>query len=157
MKFSAREDIDAPIGKVFEMLSDVERFERSAMRRGAEVQRRSGPSVTGLGMTWDVTFSLRGRRRQMALEMVTFEPPRQMKIDARSPNLESDFVLDLVALSPQRTRVAVSLDLRPKTLQARLLVQSMKLAKSNLTTQFKLRVAEYSKDIETRYQQGRVA
>ncbi len=154
MKFSAREDIDAPIGEVFGMLSDVERYERSAMRRGAEVRRSSDPCVTGLGMTWDIAFSLRGRRRKMALEMVQFEPPNRMKIAARSPNLASDFVLDLVALSPQRTRVAVALDLRPKTLPARLLVQSMKLGKANLIAQFKLRVAEYSKDIETRYKQA---
>lgn len=153
MKFSAKEDIDAPIGAVFEMLSDFDRYERSALRRGAEVQRTSDPSVTGLGMTWDAAFALRGKRRQMKLEMVSYEPPRQMQIAATSSNLSSDFVLDLVALSPQRTRVAVALTLTPKNLSARLLVQSLKLAKASLTKQFKLRVAEYAKDIEARCKQ----
>jgi hypothetical protein len=154
MKFSAKEDIDAPIGDVFAMLSDFERYERSALRRGAEVRRTSDPSVLGLGMTWDVAFSLRGKRRQMTLEMVSFDAPRQMKIKATSPNLSNEFVVDLVALSPQRTRVAVSLDLSPKNLSARLLVQSLKLAKASLSKQFKLRVAEYSKEIETRFKQA---
>ena len=154
MKISSKEDIDAPIGEVFDMLSETERYERSAMRRGAEVKRTSAPSVHGKGMTWDVAFQLRGRRRQMALEMAEWQAPTQMKIEARSPNLASDFVVNLVALSPTRTRVAVSLDLRPKNLSARLLVQSLKLAKNSLNKQFKLRVAEYSKEVESRFKQA---
>lgn len=154
MKFSAKEDIDAPIEDVFLMLSEIERYERSAMRRGAEVRRTSDPALHGLGMTWDVAFQLRGRHRDMKLEMVAFDSPQHIKIAAGSSSLASDFVLNLVSLSPQRTRVAVSLDLRPKNLSARLLVQSLKLAKASLTKQFKLRVAEYAKDMETRYQQN---
>ena len=151
MRFSAKEDIDAPIADVFDMLSDMERYEQSAQRRGARVRRTSDPSVTGLGMTWDMEFDLRGHRRQMDLEMVTFDAPHQMKMTATSPNLGSDFVLDLAPLSPQRTRVTVTLDLHAKNLAARLLIQSVKLAKASLTKQFKLRVAEYAKEIETRY------
>lgn len=154
MKFSAKEDIDAPIGAVFEMLCEFDRYERSALRRGAEVQRTSNLDVQGLGMTWDAAFLMRGRRRQMTLEMVSFDTPRQMQIAARSSNLASDCTLNLVSLSPQRTRVAVALDLHPKNLSARLLVQSLKLAKANLTKQFKLRVAEYASEIETRYRQA---
>ena len=37
MKFSTKEDIDAPIDAVFDMLCEFDQFERAAMRRGAEV------------------------------------------------------------------------------------------------------------------------
>ena len=59
--------------------------------------------------------------------------------------------LDLVALSQQRTRMAIVLNLKPKTLSARLLIQSMKLAKANLTKRFKLKVAAYAKSLEDRH------
>ena len=60
--------------------------------------------------------------------------------------------MQLTPLSPKRTRLGVEVDLKPKTLSARLLVQSLKLAKSNLTKRFKLKVADYAKTMETRYQ-----
>ena len=42
----------------------------------------------------------------------------------------------------------------PKSLSARLLLQSLKLAKSNLTRRFKLRVTEFAEDVEDRYRKS---
>jgi hypothetical protein len=54
-------------------------------------------------------------------------------------------------LSRSRTRVLVELEVKPLNLSARLLVQSMKLAKGSLTRKYKLRIAEYAKGMEDRY------
>ncbi len=151
MKFSAKEDIEAPLEDVFAMVSDFESFERSAMRRGAEVQRTDGMHHPGAGMSWNVAFLLRGRRRQLALKLTEYDAPSQLRVFATSPSLHSNFDVDLIALSRTRTRMSVALELKPQNLSARLLVQSLKLAKSNLTKRFKLRVAEYSKDMEERF------
>ena len=56
MKFSTKEDIDAPIDAVFEMLCEFDQFERAAMRRGAEVQRVDQLAEPGVGMLWEAAF-----------------------------------------------------------------------------------------------------
>ncbi len=152
MKFSTNEDIEAPIEAVFEMLCDFETFERSAMRRGAEVQRIDTRATPGVGMTWQAVFELRGKRRELELEMVTFDPPDEIVLESTSPGMLGNTSFELIALSRSRTRVKVELEVKPLNLSARLLVQSLKLAKNSLGRKYKLRVAEYAKGMEERYQ-----
>ena len=122
MKFSAREDIDAPIESVFEAVSDFDAFERRKV-------------------AW------RGRVYDVDAELVALEPGEGYTIESRSNGIESSGVVELVALSKTRTRMFVSIDLRPVTLSARLLVQSLRLAKGNLSRRFKTRVHEFAKGL----------
>lgn len=151
MKFSTKEDVEAPIAATFDMLCDFEMFERAAMRRGAEVQRTDTKAVAGVGMSWAAAFNLRGKRRQVEIEMVTFDKPNEMVLESRSQGLLTMMTVELVALSKMRTRVMVSCDIKPLNLSARLLVQSLKLAKTSLTKKYKLRMAEFAKSLEDRY------
>lgn len=151
MKFVAHEDVEAPIDFVFEQVTDFAAIERSALRRGAEVQRVDDLTETQIGLKWDVAFDLRGKRREMQLELTELDRPNGLVVASRSPNMSGRMVLDLVALSRSRTRISVEIDMKPKTLAAKLLVQSMKLARTNLTKRFKIRVAGYAKDMEDRY------
>ncbi|MEH6673846.1 MAG: SRPBCC family protein [Sulfitobacter sp.] len=155
MKFSTKEDIDAPIDAVFDMLCEFDQFERAAMRRGAEVQRVDQLAEPGAGMLWEAAFDMRGKRRALQVEMDRFERPTEMKLETRSQGLTGDMSFDLVALSRSRTRIMVALDLKPQNLSARLLVQSLKLAKNALTKKFKKRVGDYAKDMEERYHKPR--
>ena len=154
MKFSTKEDIEAPIEAVFDMLCEFESYERSAMRRGAEVQRTDSLRAPGVGMMWQTRFDLRGKPREMEIEMIRFDRPTEMALEARSANVLAHMTLDLMALSRTRTRIQVALDIKPQTLLARLLVQSFKLAKTSLTKKYKLRVAEYAKTMEERYKRS---
>lgn len=151
MKFSTNEDIEAPIDVVFEMLCDFEAFERSAMRRGAEVQRVDQLKVPGVGMMWNAMFELRGKRREVQVEMVTFDRPNEIVLETTSSGISGSMTFELIALSRARTRVKVELNIKPLNLSARLLVQSLKLAKNSLTKKYKLRIAEYAKGLEDRH------
>ena len=50
MKFSTREDIEAPIEHVWAQISNFDAFERQALRRGAEIARSDSQGAPGL--TW---------------------------------------------------------------------------------------------------------
>lgn len=150
MKFTAKEDLEAPIEKVFAHVSDFETLERAALRRGAEVQRTDSLLKKGPGMRWSADFMARGRQRHLNIEMTTFSPPNNMRFHSVAQGLETVLLIDLVALSPARTRLSIDLNLKPNSIPARLLVQSLKLARTNLTRKFNLRLADYARDLEER-------
>lgn len=153
MKLSSREDVDAPIAQVFDALSDFDSFARLAMRRGSEVQRVDHMAQLGEGMQWDVRFNWRGRPRDVQLTLSGYEPPCTLLVSYGARSVEGAFHLELLALSRTRTRINVGFEVKPLNLSARLLVQSLRLAKSTLSKRFKLGFAEYAKTLETRLQQ----
>ncbi len=153
MKFSSREDIEAPIDHVYAAITDFPAFERQALRRGADVRRTDGSGPAQEGATWQVAFSFRGKERKLKAELTRLEE-QGLQLNTASAGIDGETVVDLVPLSPRRTRLAVSIELRAKSLSARLLLQSLKLAKANLTHRFKKRVAEFASDVEGRYKPG---
>lgn len=151
MQFSGSEDIDAPIAEVFGHLSEFDSFERSAIRRGVEVQRLNDHTVAAVGLEWRAQFQLKGKSRDLHLVLSQYEPSSHMRFESTSQGIDATVTLDLLALSPRRTRMKVEMDLRANTLTARLLMQSMKLARRNLTRRFNVKLAEYAQDIELRH------
>jgi uncharacterized protein YndB with AHSA1/START domain len=151
MKFSTKEDIEAPIDQVFRMVTDFDRLERSALRRGAEVRRTDSLTAKGPGMKWSAVFKFRGKQRHVDLELLTYEPPHGMVCHAEASGLDAVVRLELVALSRRRTRMSLETELKPNTLTARLFVQSLKLARSKLNRRYHLRVAEYARELENQF------
>lgn len=154
MRFTTKEDIEAPIGYVFEQLTDFARFERAALRRGADLQRLDTLDRPGAGMCWQARFRLRGRQRDVKIELTSYDPVNGMMFASRSDGLESAFIIDLIALSRNRTRLSLDLDLRPRNLAARLLVQSLKLAKTNLMRRYRQKAAEFAQATEDSYRRS---
>lgn len=153
MQFSAREDISAPIEHVFVAVSDFDGFERQILRRGAEIQRKDPSGGAGIGSEWKAKFEFRGKERKVTARITEFDAPNGYKSSGKTGGLEGDFGVELVSLSPNRTRMTVSLDLTAKTLAGRLLVQSLKFAKGNLSKRFSKRVFGFAQGIEAKYAQ----
>lgn len=150
MHFSAREDIAAPIDQVFHAISDFEGFERAILRRGAEIARTDTMGQPGAGMTWDCRFDFRGKRREMQAELTRFDRPELVQVAAESAAVEGTMTVELVQLSPRQTRMQVVTEFKPRTLTARLLVQSMRLAKTSLVKRYRTGVRKFARDIEGR-------
>ena len=67
MKFSTKEDIEAPIEDAFALFVDFDQFERSALRRGGQVRRTDSLKSKGVGMSWDAVSSFVARREKCRL------------------------------------------------------------------------------------------
>ncbi len=154
MQFSAREDIEAPINAVFDMVSDFERFERMAMRRGIDVRRSDSEAIFAAGTEWQTEFKLRGKLREMSVVMTDYDRPSQMRFEASSKGMTGLTSVDFLALSPRRTRLSLEMSLAAKTLPARLLLQSVKLGQSRFRKQLQSRLSDFARELEQRHLHG---
>ncbi|WP_425099523.1 SRPBCC family protein [Tropicibacter sp. S64] len=148
MELKASEDIEAPIERVFAELADFEAIERQAMRRGVSVQRKGAAGAPAPGLSWTAGFTFRGKGRDAEITLTDYAEPEQMAFHSVSGGLEAATRIETVALSRGRTRITFVTELMPKTLSARLLVQSMKLAKGGIEKRFRHKMAGFAKDLE---------
>jgi hypothetical protein len=105
-----------------------------------------------LGRRWTVRFRHRGRDRELSTGIETWDPPRGLSTLGRIGGFEGRMVLDLTELSPRRTRLRVDLDVKPRSLTARLMLQSLKLAKASLSNRFKARFHGFARQLEQKRQ-----
>ncbi len=155
MKFSTREDIEAPAEEVFRAISDFRRFERLALRHGIEVQRAGRMLPDGTRrLAWQVDYPFRGRRRSLAVELAECEAPERLVFTGRSEAIRSELAIVITALPRERCRMGVQLDMRPRSIPARLFIQSLKLIKPRLTRRFRRRVRRFVRNLERGRQGG---
>ncbi|MEM9522987.1 MAG: SRPBCC family protein [Pseudomonadota bacterium] len=154
MQFTTKEDLETPIEYAFGQITDFDSFERIALRRGAEIVRIDTRDRPGPTMRWRGRANFRGRVRSFDARVEKMERPTKLRISAKTDGFDLRLEIDLEQLSPPRTRMKVALELRPKTLSARLILQSARLAKSSLTRRYKRKVADYAKQLESRFRRA---
>ncbi len=152
MKLSTRHDIEAPLDHVYAAMTDVDRWETAAMRRGADVARTDKLGRFDVGAAWTVDFVFRGKARKLSMRVQSVDAPSRITLVGNGPTLDGSVAIDLLALSPRRTRVIVGTELKPRTLGARLMLQSLKLAKARVERRYDQRITTILTDIEERYQ-----
>jgi len=145
MKFSTKKDLESPVEAVFENLSNFAAFEREARRRGVEVTP-SAPGAEARG--WQLGFPLRGKMRAVAVLLDRLDRPEAMAFTGESKSFDMRLDLTLFALSRTRTRLGVELDVRPRTLSGRLLLQSMRISKSGYARRFDHAVEGFAGKLE---------
>ena len=156
MKFSTKEDIEAPSDVVFAALTDFAQFERAALRRGAQPVRMDSLDQPGVGMGWNVRFRMRGKWRRVICDLREYDFPSRIAVFAESAGFDMVLELNLLALSRGRTRLGVAFDIRQHTLPARIKLQSAKLIKASLNRKFAGRVQKFAADLELRHLKPRI-
>jgi len=151
MKLTTRQDIEAPVAFVYKVLTDFDGWERSAMRRGADVNRTDKLRQPGPGMTWIAKFFYRGKDRTVTVRVDAMDPPVHLSTALFSPVVEGTCKLDLMEMAAKRTRMHLVMDIKPKTFGARLYFQSLKLAKARVERSLQKRTASLAAEIEDRY------
>lgn len=157
MHFKSITDFEAPLDRAFEAFSDFDGFERQGKRMGAVVDRVDDLTRAGCGMMWRIKADYRGKPRKIDLELVDFQPSSFLEIKAISAGFDGGFQVELVSLSPSRTRATVEFNINPTSLSARLVLQSARLAKSSLTNRFRSRVNSFCDTIEDDFRTSRMA
>ena len=148
MKFSTKEDIEAPIEDAFALFTDFDQFERSALRRGAEISRTDSLSRNGVGMEWKTRFKLRGKDRRINAEMIEHAAPESFCLELHGDDVIGHATLELMSLSKSRTRASLSVVIKPKSLSGRLLVQTLRIGKARVDKKFKSRASDFVRTLE---------
>jgi uncharacterized protein YndB with AHSA1/START domain len=143
MKFSTRVDADKPAEELFRSLSDFDALERLMVGRGASVTRIDPAEETGITMGWHIGFDWRGKPRNMRLTVVRFDRPEHVALAGRSDALELSVNATVVALSRSKSRLIFETEVRPRSMKARLMLQTAKLGKAQLDRRYARRVADF--------------
>lgn len=150
MKFSNRVDVALPADRLFAQLTDIPALERAALKKGVVMRRLDSLTDKGAGLSWEVGFRLRGKPRQMAVEVTRYDAPVRIEYCGLSAGFEVRLVLEFTALAPRRSRMSTLLEIKPRTLGGRLLLQSARLGRAKLDRRYDERIKSFLRDLESR-------
>lgn len=151
MRISGREDIGVPAEAVFAILCDFAALEGAARRRGADVQRQDALSEAGAGMIWLVAGRYRGRARSARIVLDAYDPPAGIVLSILGGGFEGRVDLGVVALARNRSRLLADVEIRPRTLGARVVIQSLRLGRPAVMRRFHARLRELAARVEARH------
>ncbi len=154
MKFSTKKDIEAPLDYVWAAMTDFEAWERAAMRRGADVTRTDSKRSPAAGMGWAAKFRYRGKDRTAEIQLTKMEAPAALCFAGQSAAISAEANVELMEMSAKRTRIHVTMEVTPRSLGARLFLQSLRLARARVDRKYETRIAQLALDIEQRYRQS---
>ena len=151
MKLTAKTDLEVPAAFVFAALVDNASWEREAVRNGVEVERPSGTPDSGVGASWRIRGHFRGKARKVLVRIDALTPDQQLALTMESPSMDGISRIEVMVLSPRRSRLRADLEIKPKTLAARLFINTMRLAKGRVQARFEKGLGQLGARIKDRY------
>lgn len=147
MKFVANEDIAAPVDTVWAQVSDLAAFEARARARVGAIHR-TPPGPPGEGTAWSGRTTVMGKARDVTVTAARLSAPHLLCAEAKTDGMLVTIEVVLTELAPRRTRLTVTSEAKARSLSARLMLQSAKLARTSLAQRYKKRVADFAARVE---------
>jgi hypothetical protein len=132
MELSVSEDIDAPAAAVWDRVTDFSMAEDMAKGRGVELSRAGNWTQAAQGVEWRGKVTVRGKTRKITSRISHFAPEDTLVVDSTIGGMRTVYTVILVPLAPEVTRATATLEVSATTLTARLILQTMKLARGRL-------------------------
>ena len=154
MKLTAKTDLDVPAAQVYAILADFPAWEREAARHGIVIERPAGTPLVGVGAEWKIQGMYRGKTRRLTLRMEEMVQDKQLKASVSSAPAEGIGELEVIVLSPRRSRLRVEIEMKPKTLASRLFFNTMRLAKGRVQARFEARLGQVNARIKESYERS---
>jgi hypothetical protein len=157
MKYKVSEDVDAPQAMVWARFTDFSGFEDDARGRGAAITRMGNWVDTAEGVEWRGDVTIRGKSRAVAAKVTRLVPQELCLIESRIGGMDCYYEMTFVPLSAEVTRVALMLELSADTLTARLVLQTMKLARGRVLQRLQGMIARQGNAAEAAYRRQKTA
>ena len=151
MKLTAKTDLEVPAAAVYATLIDHSGWEREAIRNGIEVERPAGTPAMGVGAEWRIRGHFRGKPRKVLVRIEEMTQDQRLALGIDSPSVEGTTRLEVMVLSPRRSRLRVDLEVKPKTLAARPFINTLRLAKGRVQSRFESRLGQLGARIKDRF------
>ena len=129
MKIGASRDFKRMRSKVFDTYADPARMDAVFGEQGANL-RREGPG--GPGTVWHLDVVSRGKEWPMAITLVDMEKSEQMRLRVTSDMVDADVTFVFADLPGKGSQVRAEIDLAPRTLTARVGLQTLRLARGKV-------------------------
>ena len=136
---------------VWARFTDFSGFEEDARGRGAILNRVGNWTQTVQGVEWRGEVTVRGKSRPITAKVTQLVPQELCIVDSRIGGMNCHQEIIFVPLSTTMTRVALMLDLSADTLTARLLLQTMKLARGRVLQKLQGVLARQGNAVEAAY------
>lgn len=147
MQFTTSEVIAASQEQVFDEVTDFDSFERQIVRAGGTVARTGG---AGPDAAWTGHFDFRGTQRTVAARVTGWTAPSGYIVSGETGGLALRAEVRCVPLDPERTQLDVTVEMTARTLSVRVLLNSVKLMRTQVSRRFKKRVRDFAEGVSHR-------
>lgn len=155
MKFETIEEVDAPQDFTFACFTDFIRYENLARGYGADLRRVGGFTDVSEGATWRGSIPIQGRTRGVEAILSTHTPSEFTRVDTAIGGMKVVFEMRFEPLADEKTKLTAVTELQAKTLAARLVIQSAKLARKRVQARITSKIVALANEYEDAWRRER--